>query len=363
MYSYCKKHMASKKEIIEKVYYETFGSIKDVLKDAKALAPKLEIKEKDVKEWKDRAVHRKINLAGANSFVASKPKEEYQMDLFEMPISRKQHMGHWKPKAKARAKRMAELRGLGEEYATGSANNKNRMMKGVAIVPQTTKDLYKFGLLLVDIFTKFVAIIPIEDNTTANVLEGLKEAIVEMGGEPETIYSDAEGALLSTEGTAYFKATGIRLITTRTHAWVAERHIRTVKDMMFKRMTNREMKVDIWHTLLDEILTRFNTKMIHSATGMTPVEAKRSYNEAVVKGRLQVKQLKTRKYPEVDKGDTVRIYQKKDKMDKEDVSTWSNDKYKVTEIETSHGQTYYTVDPQPRGWKGNIQRSEILKVA
>ena len=65
----------SKKEIIAKIYYETFGSIKDVFKEAKA--ERNDIKEKDVKEWKDEAVQRKINLAGTNSFVASKPKEEY----------------------------------------------------------------------------------------------------------------------------------------------------------------------------------------------------------------------------------------------------------------------------------------------
>ena len=94
-----------------------------------AKAARNDIKEKDVKEWKDEAVQKKINLAGTNSFVASKPKEEYQMDLFEMPISRRQHMGHWAKKPKAAAKKMAQLRGLGEEYATGSANNKNRMMK------------------------------------------------------------------------------------------------------------------------------------------------------------------------------------------------------------------------------------------
>ena len=169
--------------------------------------------------------------------------------------------------------------------------------------------------------------------------------------------------MIGTKMTKYLTDEDIRLITTRTHAWVAERHIRTVKDMLFKRILNKDMKVDIWQTLLDEVLTRFNTKMIHSATGLTPVEAKRQENEALVKGRLQVKQLKTRRYPEVERGDTVRIYQKKDKMDKEEVSTWSVDKYTVTNVKESMGQTYYTVSPQPRNWKGDIQRSEILKVA
>ena len=348
-------------KIIKKVYYDNFGSIKETLKEAREIDPT--IKEKDIKAWKDTNVQRKINLAGTNSFVASKPKEEYQMDLFEMPISRKMHLGHMTKPQKAMAKKMAKLRGLGEMYATGTANNKNRMMKGVAIVPIGTKDLFKFGLLLVDIFTKFVTVVPIANNDVDNVLKGLKEALVQMGGKPKTIYSDSEGALIGTKMTKYLTDEDIRLITTRTHAWVAERHIRTVKDMLFKRILNKYMKVDIWQTLLDEVLTRFNTKMIHSATGLTPVEAKRQENEALVKGRLQVKQLKTRRYPEVERGDTVRIYQKKDKMDKEEVSTWSVDKYTVTNVKESMGQTYYTVSPQPRNWKGDIQRSEILKVA
>ena len=79
--------MEAKNAIIQKVYYESFGSIKQVLQDAKAIDPT--IKQQDIKTWKDRTLHRKINLKGMNSFVASKPKEEYQMDLFAMPIVKK----------------------------------------------------------------------------------------------------------------------------------------------------------------------------------------------------------------------------------------------------------------------------------
>ena len=79
--------MEAKNAIIKKVYYESFGSIKQVLQDAKAIDPT--IKHQDIKIWKDQTLHRKINLKGVNSVVASKPKEEYQMDLFEMLIMKK----------------------------------------------------------------------------------------------------------------------------------------------------------------------------------------------------------------------------------------------------------------------------------
>ena len=75
----------SKNNIIKKVYYEHFGSIKRTLKEARAIDAN--IKEKDIKAWADRDLQRKINLTGQNSFVASRPRQEYQVDLFEMPIS------------------------------------------------------------------------------------------------------------------------------------------------------------------------------------------------------------------------------------------------------------------------------------
>ena len=77
-------------KIIDKVYYESgaLGSIKRTLADAREKEPTLNIKEAEVKKWKDQNIQRKINLRGYNSWIASKPREEYQMDLFEMPVAR-----------------------------------------------------------------------------------------------------------------------------------------------------------------------------------------------------------------------------------------------------------------------------------
>jgi hypothetical protein len=326
--------MEAKNAIIQKVYYESFGSIKQVLQDAKAIDPT--IKQQDIKTWKDRTLHRKINLKGMNSFVASKPKEEYQMDLFAMPIVKK-----------------------------GDTINKKRRpgegMDGVLMKIGTTK-LFKFGLLMVDIFTKFVAIIPLVDNTTGTLLTGLKQCLLEMRGNPETIYSDAEGAMGSKVMTEWLEKQNIRLLSTRIHAAFAERHIRTVKDMLHKRMDHKNIHINQWQVLLPEILDRYNTKMIHSATGMTPIDAMKDENEALVKGRLQVNRLSSRRYPEIVVGDRVRIFQKKDKLDKERVSTWSTQVYIVENINESMGQLYYKLSPQPLNWKSDLQRSEILKL-
>ncbi len=375
-----------KDDTIKKIYYDSFGSIKRTLKEAKAIDPT--IKEKDIKAWKDRNLQRKINLKGQNSFVASKPREEYQMDLFEMPITKTMDMRSMTKErteqAVEQAKRQrrkgegmaaveAANRGQKQAMATGTLNRgQKRLDEARAIVPKMMKTaegkyvkqkgLFKYGLLMVDIFTKFVAIVPLENNTGPDLLRGLKKIIPEMGGKPETLYSDGEGGMDGNDTQKWLLAQKIRLLSTRTHAHFAERHIRTIKDMMFKRFDHKKMHVDDWQTLLPEILKQYNTKMEHSAIGMTPEEATQPGNEAVVKGRLQVKQINTRRYPEIHVGDKVKYFQKKDKLDKERVSTWSKTTSDVTAITESHGQQYYTLDPKPVNWKRPLQRSEILLV-
>ena len=73
--------MAEKDEIIAQTYHDTagFGSVLDTYR--KAHARDASITVKDVAQWKERYVERKKQLRGYNSFVAHKPREEYQIDL------------------------------------------------------------------------------------------------------------------------------------------------------------------------------------------------------------------------------------------------------------------------------------------
>ena len=339
--------MSTKDEIISKTYYDFggYGSIARTLKEAREIDPS--IKEIDVKTWKDKNLQRKTNLKGQNSFIASEPKQEYQIDLFEMPVSRvaDKRFTPTKPKNNRRA---------------GEGVISNR--KGVVGKTEKTEKIYRYGLLLVDIFSKFCKVVPIETKTIPEFIESLKTGINDMGGKPETIYCDGEGAIGSNEMKAFLADENIRLIQTRRHASVAERHIRTIKDALFKRMEHLKTDIDDWHTILPPVLLQYNTRMIHSSTGMTPVDAKLPRNESLVKARLEIKRISKRKYPEVKEGDSVKVYQKKDLYEKERVSTWSTQLYKIDTITESHGQTFFTVIPKIPNWNKPLVRSEILLI-
>ena len=174
-----------------------------------------------------------------------------------------------------------------------------------------------------------------------------------MGGKPKTIYSDNEGAFVSNEIQKYFKDETIRHLTTLGHAPVAERQIRTIKDMIYKRIEYAKKE---WWEVLYSVLLTYNKKMVHNVTKHTPEEALKPSNKSMVKFNLEIKKRSSRRYPDIEVGDTVRIFKKKDKLDKERISNWSSKKYKVKGIKESMNQKFYELE----GYDKPLMRSELL---
>ena len=118
-------------DIIAKVCYDHdtgFGSIENTLKEARKYSDK--ITYEDVKHWKEKHVGRTTQLRGYNSFIPKQAYEEYHMDIaFFEDLSKE--MGHKLP----------------------------------------------YALLMVDAFTKYIQVVPIDTKKPDDVLEGIKELI------------------------------------------------------------------------------------------------------------------------------------------------------------------------------------------
>ena len=84
-------------------------------------------------------------------------------------------------------------------------------------------------------------------------------------------------------------------------------------------------------TVLYPVLLTYNHKMIHRTTGMTPDDARKKENHIHVKTQLEIHRITKRRYPDVNIGDVVKVYQKRP-FDKIQVSTWTKDSYKVEAI-------------------------------
>ena len=69
----------------------------------------------------------------------------------------------------------------------------------------------------------------------------------------------------------------------------------------------------------------------------------------------------TRKYPDVEVGDYVRVFRKKDKLDKEHIGTWGDRRYKVDHITETFGQQYYFLDGYTQNGRAvGLLRHDIL---
>ena len=93
-------------------------------------------------------------------------------------------------------------------------------------------------------------------------------------------------------------------------------------------------------------------------TGMTPNEAEKKQNHPEVLANLYLKAKRDRKYPALFVGDTVKVYRKRKKGEKEITSVWSENNYTIESIEKFQGQNFYNLFQGVRPYS----RHELLKV-
>ena len=279
----------TKDQIISNVYYDLergFRSIQETHKKAKE--QNIEITLDDVKKFMSKQPNKQIKgYRGTNSYTAPFTRFEYQIDImFMTPLTSKS-----KPETDIKVK----------------------------------KGQPRQALVVIDIFSKCADIIPIEELNSDSVLKALKQAFKKMGF-PMSIYSDNDTNFQSTVK-QFFENEGIKHIITQTHANVAERFIRTMKNMIHDRVRFNKAG---WTSMLTPALNKYNTT-VHSSTKMTPKQAHKDENNSTVRVNLTLRENNRRKYPEIKEGDMVKYFhKKKDYINrKETNSRWTEKTYKV----------------------------------
>jgi hypothetical protein len=183
-----------------------------------------------------------------------------------------------------------------------------------------------------------------------------------MGGKPEVLYTDEEGSFLSNVVQKWMTDNGVRIFTTRGRAAFVERQIRTIKNIIVKRLAYSGSRNWRDQEFLDDVCNDYNTNYEHSVTKMTPYRARMPENRPTVKMRLESNRKMNRAYPKIEIGGNVKILDKRKPFEKEAVSHWSDKSYKVEDIGTDYqmNQTIYYLEdaPRPEGYL----RHELLKV-
>ena len=309
---------------IRRVYYSKTGNstpYKTYL-DAKTINPKITFAY--VKEWFKKNIERTTQVGGAkNSYVAPHAYFNYQADIF---------------------------------YITDR---------------QYQNQEYKFGLSMIDVFSKYATVIPLKERDAENIMAAIFKAFKIIGKQPEILYTDNEGALTKKWVSEEFERAGIQHIITTGAAHFVERFNRTFKNLLdakMKMMTKgtkiltkqppKDLTTIQWSDLIPQVLAIYNDKNIHRSIGMTPTEAKKPSHEADAKMAMELLARRGRVYPVLHVGDVVRILRKKKTVgDKEFMSNFKTGEQTVESISENFGQKFYLLSD-----KKEYIRSDIVKM-
>ena len=379
-------------EIIKEAFEVSRGSLSATLKRARLLTDK-KITMDDVRKWRleNANKEKKTNRKFYNSWVGNKAKDEYQVDLFFFQdLKKKQAMQELLEERAKEDPEAAEMladdipandalealpKAKAKSKAKAKAKAQDTVSKRSRELLQRIKELtweYESGLLVVDTFSKKIAVVPMKNRDWPTLRVSLEAAFRRLGGKPASIYSDAEAALTSHEAQDYFRQQGIVHNITLAHAPVAERMIGVIKERIVDKIGKPQQ---MWWNYVDDVVDEYNGEHVSRSTHMTPDTAHKPENTTEVKTNLEAIRKMDNPQPTINVGDEVRVMIK-NKFDKSYVPDWTDKTYKVTEKkEMNHvyGEDDRPVDPQvmyqlsdpthdlPR-YKRRFMRHELLRV-
>ena len=215
-------------------------------------------------------------------------------------------------------------------------------------------DGYTFLLLVIDIFSKYGWIVPLKNKKGKTVAEALKNIFEER--KPEKLWTD--------KGTEFKNKDVKKLIEiysteNEEKSSVVERWIRTMKEKMWKYFTDNNTYT--YMDVLPELVKDYNNT-VHSSIKMTPIEASKKKNELTVWRNLYPDRYKIYDLtPKFSVGDKVRITKKKKVFEKGYTTKWTEEIFKIKEIQNTNPITYKLQDLNDKEIKGTFYEPELQK--
>ena len=239
-------------KILNGMYYDVdtgYSSIKKTYEDYKANDSTITLD--DVKQWVNKQPNQQIiHHKSYNRWAAPYARFEYQTDIMDM-------------------------------------NN--------------LKSDYIYAVIFICDFSKLADAEPMKDKQTNTVYQALLK-ICQKIVYPSSIYSDDDGSFKG-KVQELFNAENMNHITTLTHANIAERFIRTLKNGTSDRIRGNDKK---WYDMLKHVINKYSNT-VNSTIEMKPVQAHRDDNSLEVKQNIECQTYYTRKYPHISVGDKVKI--------------------------------------------------------
>ena len=170
----------------------------------------------------------------------------------------------------------------------------------------TDNNDFKFLLVIIDSFSRFVWVVPLKNKDATSVLDAFKNIIFDSERQPQKLHCDAGKEFLNKKMEAFLTKKNITIYHTYSEnkSAIVERFNRTLKSAMWRFFTQKQ--THCWLKFLPEFIEKYNTVNVHSSIKMTPEDASKKENEEKLLN-LQYKGIQFNKTPKFNNGDSVRI--------------------------------------------------------
>ena len=204
----------------------------------------------------------------------------------------------------------------------------------------------RYLLTVIDCFSRFACIVGVKSKESAGVLEALKQAF-EFMGYPKKLQTDKGGEFDSKLAIKFYEENNIIWFHTdqELKAQICERFNRTIREKLVKYMTAK--KTFRYIDAIPDLIYAYNSSPHSSLGGKIAPKDVNMKNRNKVYDILYGDYLKAKKKKNrFSEGDTIRITRFRDKIEKKNLSNFSNKLFTVVQVLNTNPPTYRIYDPE-----------------
>lgn len=269
-----------------------------------------------------------------------------------------------KPSKKVRKRVRVMVAGLDDQFDVDLAS----MDKYIYV---RANDEYKFLLVVIDIFSRYLWVRPLKDKTALNVIAAFDDIFRKSGRLPRRIRSDRGSEFTAAETQNYFRRKGINQIFTANEmqANYAERVIKTLKSKINKYMVNVNSKryIDVLQDLVKAYNNTWHYGIKLEPKNVTRENERRLWWQMYWPGETfneeKLRLNKKRNLFKFEIGDFVRLSLRKQKFQREYNEKWTGEVFIVAKRFLREGSidVYRVTDYEGEEVKGSFYRNELQR--
>lgn len=220
---------------------------------------------------------------------------------------------------------------------------------------------YKYILVVIDAFSKFVWAVPIKNKSAKSVTMAFKGILSKLPEKPKNLQTD--------EGTEFYNALFRNLMKlydinhystySTKKASIVERSIRTLKSTIWKHFSLQGKYV--WVNELQNIINKYNTTK-HRTIQMKPADVNKSNELLVLKRAYTHPKVIDPRKAKFKVGDYVRISKFRHAFDKSYTPNWTTEIFQIVKVKQTFPRTYILQDSKNEEIKGSFYKHELSKV-